>query len=96
MKIQRTLIPLNVDPTPPPLRSGHLDIKHAQCAETKDVLKISYHTISRVGAVGVRKGCFGHPKIRFSSKDAKFAEKIGIDLTLISYINDFFCAILSF
>ena len=26
-----------------PLRSGHLDIKDAQCAETKDVLKKSHH-----------------------------------------------------
>ena len=49
--------------TPPPLRSGHLDIKYAQCAGTKDVLKISYR-----GAVGVKKGHFGHQKIYFSSK----------------------------
>ena len=30
-----------------PLRSGHLDIKDTQCAETEDVLKKSYHIISR-------------------------------------------------
>ena len=29
------------------LRSGYLDIKDAECAETIDVLKKSYHTISR-------------------------------------------------
>ena len=29
-------------PPPPPLRSGHLDIKDAQYAETKDMLKIAY------------------------------------------------------
>ena len=30
----------------PPVRSGHLDIKDAQCAETKDVLKKSHHIIA--------------------------------------------------
>ena len=33
----------------PSLRSSHLDIKDVQCAETKDVLKISYQIISRLG-----------------------------------------------
>ena len=33
--------------TPPPLKSGDLDIKDAQCAETEDVLKKSYHSLSR-------------------------------------------------
>ena len=67
----------------PPLRSGHLDIKDGQCAETKDVLKISYHIISRLGTVGVQKGRFGRPKIKFSSKVAKFARNLEIDLPLI-------------
>ena len=79
-----------------PLRSGYLDIKDAQCAETKDVLKISFHIISRLGVMGVQKERFGRLKIQFSSKVAKFSEKKGIDLTLIFCINDFFCAILSF
>ena len=63
VKIQRTLIPLNVDPTPPPLRSGHLDIKHAQCAETKDVLKKSYHIITRFRVIGF----FARSKMRKNS-----------------------------
>ena len=37
------------------LRSGHLDIKDAQCAKYKDGRKISYHIISRLGAAGVQK-----------------------------------------
>ena len=36
-----------------PLRSGHLDIKDAQCAKNKNGRKISYHIISRLGATGV-------------------------------------------
>ena len=55
---------------PPLLRSGHLDIKDAQCAEDKDGRKISYHVVSRLGAVGVQKGRFGRPKIQFSSNVA--------------------------
>ena len=39
--------------------------------------------ISRLWAVGDQKGRFGRPKIEFSSKVAKFAGQIGIDLTLI-------------
>ena len=39
--------------TPPPLRSGHLDIKDAQCAKKNYARKISYHIISRLGAAGV-------------------------------------------
>ena len=74
----------------PPLRSGHLDIKDAQCAEIKEGRKISYHIISRLGAEGVQKWRFGRPKIHFFSKMAKFAGKTGIDLTLIFHINDFF------
>ena len=81
---------------PPPLRSGHFDIKDAQWAETKYMLNISYHIISRFRFMGVQMGRYGRPKIQFSSKVAKFAEKIGIDLTLIFCIYDFFCAILSF
>ena len=52
---------------PPPLISGHLNIKDAQCAEAKNVLKISY--------VSYRIQCKPKidPKIQFSSKVAKFA-----------------------
>ena len=53
---------------PPPLRNGHLDIRDAQCALKNDWRKISSHTISRLGATGVQKGCFGRPKIQLSSK----------------------------
>ena len=44
----------------------------------------------------VQKGRFGRTKIKFSTKVFKFAGKIGIDLTLIFCMNEFFCAILSF
>ena len=53
-------------------RSGYLDIKDAQCAINKVGRQILYHIISRLGAAGVQKGCFGHPKIQLSSKVAKF------------------------
>ena len=66
------------------LRSGHLDIKDAQCAETKDVLKTLYHIISRLGA---QKGRFGRPKIEFLSKVDESVGKIGIDLILIDFIS---------
>ena len=69
------------------LRSGRLDIKDAQCAVTKDLLKMSYHIIS---AFAFQKGRFERPKIQFSSKVAKFLGKIRINLTLISLIEDFF------
>ena len=46
--------------------------------------------MSRLGAMGVQKGRFGRRKIRFSSKVAKFARKIGIDLKIIFCLNDFF------
>ena len=39
---------------------------------------------------------FGPPNIICFSKLVKIAGKIGIDLTLIFCINDFFCAILGF
>ena len=81
---------------PLPLRSGHLDIKDAQCAENKYGRKTSYHILSRLGAIGVQKGRFGHPKIQFSSKAAKFVGEIGNDIMLIFCTHDFFCAILSF
>ena len=42
--------------------SGYLDIKDAQNAETKDVLEISSHVISCLGAMGVQKGSFERPK----------------------------------
>ena len=73
------------------LRSGHLDIKDTQCTETKDVLKISYHIILRFRVMGVQKGRYGCLKIKFSSEVAKFAGKIGIDLTFIFRIYDFLC-----
>ena len=59
-------------PSPLPLRNGHLDIKDAQCDENKNGRKVSYHIISRLGAVGVQT---------FPSKLAKFAGKVGIELT---------------
>ena len=71
------------DKQTPSLRSDHLNINDAQCAENKDGLKISYHIITCLGTTGVQKGRFGRPKVQFSSKVAKFARKIGIDLTLI-------------
>ena len=80
-------------PPPPPFRNGHLGTKDVQCAERKGVLKISYHIISRLR---VQKGHFGHPKIHYFSKVAKFVGKIGIGLTLIFCANDFFFVILSF
>ena len=69
------------------LRSGHLDIKDAQSTKKNDRRKISYHIISRLGATGVQKGHFGHPNIQLSSKVAKFAGYIGIDLALIFCMN---------
>ena len=33
--------------------------------------KLSYHIISRLGAAGVQKRCFGHPKIKLFSNVAK-------------------------
>ena len=64
---------------PPSLyRSSHLDIKDAQCAENKDVLKISYHIISCLGVIGVQKWHFGRPKIHFFSKVGRFTGKLGI------------------
>ena len=50
-------------PSPPPRKSGHLDIKDVQCAENKDGRKTSYYIISRLG-VAFQKGCFGRPKIQ--------------------------------
>ena len=61
----------------PPLRSDNLDMKDAQCAETKDERKISYHVISRLDAMGVQKGRFWPLEFILFSKVAKFAVKIG-------------------
>ena len=84
-------------PPPPPLRSDHLDIRDAQCAENNDGCIISSYITSRLGAMGVQNRRFGRPKIQFFPKVAKFAGKIEIDLTLIFFcIDDFFCAIYSF
>ena len=41
------------------LKSGHLDIKDAQCAKKNDGRKISNHIISRLGAAGVQKVRYG-------------------------------------
>ena len=51
---------------PPPFRSGHLDIKDAQCAEKNNGRKISYRNISRLDAAAAQKRRFEHPKIQLS------------------------------
>ena len=58
------------------------------------MIGVKFHIAFR--RMDFQKERFGHPKIQFSSKVAKFAGKIAIDLTLIFCMNDFFCAILSF
>ena len=80
---------------PPPLRSGQLDIKDAQCAENKDGRKFHITTYRIWVPRAFKRGILGAQNLNFF-KVAKFAEKIGIDLTLISCRNYFFCAILSF
>ena len=60
---------MQTDP-PPRLKSGHLDIKDAQCAKKYDGRKISYHIISRLGAAAVQKCVL--IKINFSLKVIKF------------------------
>ena len=82
--------------TPPPFRSGHLDIRGAQSANKNDGLKISHHIILRLGTTGVKKQRFGRSKLQHSSEVAKFAGYIGIDLTFIFCINDFFVQFLVF
>ena len=47
------------DKQTPSLRSDHLNINDAQCAENKDGLKIVFHIISRLGATGVKRGVLG-------------------------------------
>ena len=69
--------------TSPPFRSGYLDKKYVQSTQTKEVLK---NILSRFRVMGVQKGRYGCPKIRF----AKFVRNIGIHLTLIFHVNDFF------
>ena len=76
------------------LRSGHLDIKDTQCAETKDVLKKSYNITSRFQVMGVEKGRYERQFL--FSEVAKFAETIWIDLIMIFCTNRFSCATLSF
>ena len=49
----------------------------------KDGRIIVYLIISRLGAAVVQKEYFGRPKIQISSKVAKSAGYIGIDLALI-------------
>ena len=55
-------------PSPPPLKSGHLDIKDVQCAENKDGRKISCHIISGWDVTGVKKARFGHQTFNFIQK----------------------------
>ena len=82
---------------PTPLRSDYLGIKDAQCARKNNGRKISYHITSCLGATGAQTRPNDAPKIKLSSKVAKFAGWIGIDLLLIFCINDYFCcAIISF
>ena len=51
--------------TPSPLRSGHLDIKDAQCAENKDGRKISYRVWVQQG---LKRGVLGAQKLNFLQK----------------------------
>ena len=76
-----------------PLRSGHLDIKDAQCAETKEKSCVRFFRFLVIGVLNVQKDA---QKIKFSSKVVKFTGKIRTHLTIIFGINHTFCAILSF
>ena len=71
----KIIIPLQIGPVPTKdmqtLRSGHLEIKDAQCTENEDVSKFSWYIISRLGVVGVQKGRFGCLKFQFFSKNGK-------------------------
>ena len=60
-----------------PLRSGYLDTKYAQCAETKDELKKSYRVFELWGTKRADMGA------------QTFAGKIGFELTIIFHTNDF-------
>ena len=51
--------------TPSPLRSGHIDIKDAQCAETKYVLKKSYRVFDLWAC---KSGVMGTQKLNFLQK----------------------------
>ena len=75
---------------PSPLRSGQLDIRDAQCVETKDMLKNHITSYSVFELWASKRGRYGHPKIKFCLKVAKSARKIGIDLKIIFRIIDFF------
>ena len=81
------------DPSPPSeVASDHLHIKDARC--TQKMIGVKFHITSHHS---VQKGRFWHSKIQLSSKVAKFAGKIEIDLALSCCIHDFFlCVILSF
>ena len=46
--------------------------------------------------MGVQRGRYGRPGIKLSSKVANFAEKFGIDPTIIFRVNDFFVQFLVF
>ena len=52
---------------PPPLRSGHLDIRDAQCAETKDRLKILHHFIRVWALWASKRGVLSTQKFKFKT-----------------------------
>ena len=80
----------------PPLRSGHLCIKDAQYAQTKEKLYLRFFRYLVFELLASKRLTKDSQKIRFSSNVAKFTGKIRIDLTMIFRTDDFFCAILSF
>ena len=71
-------------------------MKQSSLARFYQFLRIFHKIQLRKVRIFNQQGRFGRRKIQLSSKVAKFAKWIGIDLTLIFYINDFSCAILSF
>ena len=64
----------------------------------KNMKGVKFHITSYrgLGAAAIQNGRSGRPKIQLSSKVAKFAGKIGIDLPFIFCMPDYPCAILSF
>ena len=60
--------PKDIQTRPHHLRSDHIDIKDEQCAETKVVLKKSYHIISRFLVIGVKKVKKMRKKLNFIQK----------------------------
>ena len=73
-----------------------MNIKDARYTKQMMGVKL-YNTSYHVWALRpFKRGRFGRSKIQLSSKVAKFAGWIGIDLTLNFCPYDFFCAILNF